>query len=140
MRYFRCMVLLGCISVFVLYAFGSAKNSKFDESLVNAFKDGNSRELSMYFFENIEVKLQGKEDVYSKTQAEAIIKQFFEEYKPNAFQIQDYGSKKSSNYAIARLKTQKGNFRVIMRIKGINSNFFLQSLNIEVDDDRTSKS
>jgi hypothetical protein len=130
MKYFRFFVLLGCISIFVLYSFGLGSNRGFDESVVNAFRDGNSSQLSKYFFENVDVKLMGKEEIYSKAQAEA----------PSGFQIQDYGSKKSSNYAIAKLKTKKGNFNVMMRIKGIDSAFYLQSLNIEVDDDRASKS
>ena len=140
MKYFKYLMLLGCVSLLVLYSFGLSSNHSFDESVVNAFRDGNSRELSNYFFENVEVKILGKEEVYSRAQAEAIMKQFFEQYKPNAFQIQDYTAKTSTNCAIAKLKTQKGNFRVILRIKGIKSAFFLQSLHIEADNDKSSKS
>lgn len=139
MRYLKYLVLLGCISAFFLCSFGSGKSRSFDDSVVSAFKDGNSRKLSSYFFENVEVKLLDKEDVYSKAQAEAVMRQFFDLYKPCEFKIQDFGAKKTSNFAIARLRTKNGNFRVILKIKGVNSTFFLQSLHIEVDDEKNPK-
>lgn len=139
MRYFKYLVLFACITALFLCSFGTGKSRSFDDSVVNAFKDGNSRKLSSCFFENVEVKLLDKEDVYSKAQAEAVMRQFFDQYKPCEFKIQDLGEKKSSNYAIAKLKTQNGNFRVILKIKGINSAFFVQSVHIDADEEKSQR-
>lgn len=139
MKYFKFLILIPFVLLFVLYTFGVGNNNGFDESVENAFKEGNAKKLSTFFFENVELKLLDNENVYSKVQAQAVLNQFFDQYRPSEFQIQDYTTKNSSNSAIAKLKTKNGNFRVILKIKGIKTNFYLQSLQIEKDDDKQSK-
>ncbi len=53
-----------------------------------------------------------KGDVYSKAQAELIIKNFFTNYAPKSFIVESENKDKTTNFAIARLKTNKNDFRI----------------------------
>ena len=52
------------------------------ENIAAAISSGNSKELATYFDNTVEVKIANKEGAYSKSQAEAIIKDFFTKNPP----------------------------------------------------------
>lgn len=104
------------------------------EGLSAAIKAGNSREFARYFNTNIELVLPNTEDVYSKTQAELIIKDFFTKNTPANFVILHQGGKETSRYAIGTLTTNTGVFRVyfLLRIQGGEA--LIHQLRIEKED------
>ncbi len=93
-------------------------NVNLPEGAVNAMKSGNASELVKYFNSSIELDILGKDAIYSKSQAEAIMKDFFSKYPPSAFVIKFEGGRDNSQYAVGTLSSDKGNFRVNFLIKG----------------------
>lgn len=105
------------------------------EAIVVAIKAGNSKELAKHFNTNIELLILENEDVYSKTQAEMICKDFFTKYPPSNFKILFEGGKESSKYAIGSLSTPNGNFRVYFLLKVQNNISLIHQLRIEKEDE-----
>ena len=106
------------------------------DNVSNLLKQGNSTELSNYFISNIDLTLLDVDDVYSKQQAEVIIRQFFENVKPTAFNIKHEGkSKLDDYYYIGKLNTAKGVYRVTFLLKNENDKFLIKKLRIEQSED-----
>ncbi len=100
-----------------------------------AFKVGTAKELSRFFNENLELEVEGKENVYSRSQAERIMDNFFTKYPPKDFKFVHKGGKKEAQYAIGKLITFNGNFRVYMLLKTKNEKKFIHQLRIEKENE-----
>jgi hypothetical protein len=105
------------------------------EGIILAFKAGNAEELAKYFNTNIELVILENEDVYSKTQAEQILRNFFTNHHPASFKIIFEGGKETSRYAIGSLSTSSGNFRVYFLIKNQDGTPLIHQLRIEEEDE-----
>ena len=101
------------------------------EVIINAIKTGNAKELAKYFNQNIELVILSEENVYSKTQAELIIKDFFNKNVPSEFTILHQGGKEGAQYAIGSVKTSNGNFRIYFLLKFKKDQPFIHQLKIE---------
>ena len=106
-------ILLLVLSVFCLNKTAKAQ-SDFPKEIKKAFSAGDSKKLSNYFAQNVELQLIDKGDVYSKAQAALIMKNFFANNKPKSFTVESESKDKSSNYAFAQLKTKRNNYRVFI--------------------------
>lgn len=109
---------------------------KVPEGISLAFKAGNAAELSKFFNEEIELVLIDKEDLYSRKQAEQIMKQFFSENRPSSFRIIFEGGKETSRYAIGTLTAKNHEYRIYLLIKNGNNNPLIHQLRIEEEDDQ----
>lgn len=124
-------------SRFLLYLFlsftltGSALNYQIPSGVVESFGKGNSRDLSKHFNNSVELVVPGNEDVYSKSQAELILRNFFSANRPVRFEILHQGGKELSRYAIGNLVTQKGEFRIYILLKLKNDDLLIHLLRIE---------
>jgi hypothetical protein len=105
------------------------------EAIILAFRAGNAEELSKHFYNNIELIILENEDVYSKTQAEQILRKFFTDHRPSSFNIIHEGGKETSRYAIGSLSTSSGNFRVSFLIKNQDGTPLIHQLRIEKEDE-----
>lgn len=105
------------------------------EGLVTAIKTGNARELAKYFNTTIELVIADKEGIYSKPQAEQILKDFFikNPLTKDSFRLLHEVGKESSRYAIGNLYTTKGVYRVSFLIKTVNNIPLIDQLRIEED-------
>ncbi len=122
----------------VAVAVGSAVAAGQDQSNIPAgisvaLKTGNATELSKYMNSTVEVLLLEKEDFYKKNAAEAILKDFFTEYRTKDFVIRHQGARNDAQYAIGNLETEKGNFRVYFLLKKVGSDLLIHQIRIESD-------
>ena len=106
------------IYIFVIIGFCQTEMTKaqsvFPNEIKKAFVSGDSKKLASYFDQNVELLLIEKGDVYSKAQAELIIKNFFINNLPQSFIVECESKDEVSNFAIAQLKTNKNDFRVFI--------------------------
>lgn len=100
-----------------------------------AFKVGNAEELANYFNNTIELVILDKEDVYSKVQAQQILDDFFTDHFPKSFEIIHQGGKEESKFAIGKLVTFNGTFRVYFLLKLKNDTPFIHQLRIETENE-----
>lgn len=94
---------------------------------------GNASGLSAYFTGNVDLLVEDNEDVYSKTQAEMILKNFFAKNRPVSFTIIHKGSSTMNvAYRIGTLKTKNGKeFRVTFNMKEVGGRFLIHQMQIE---------
>ena len=105
------------------------------EGIVLSFKAGNAEELSKFFHNNVELIILEKEDVYSRTQAEQILRKFFLDHKPSGFRIIFEGGKENSRYAIGSLATRDTTYRIYILIKNQEGGPLIHQLRIEEEDE-----
>lgn len=105
------------------------------DEISTAIKTGNSKELSKYFASNVDLTLPGYEGVYSKAQAELIVKEFFNKNTPKSFSIIHQGaSKDGSQYSIGNLVSGNGKYRTYFLLKKSADKFVIQQLRFETEE------
>lgn len=87
------------------------------EKLKTGIQKGKAETVALYFNENIEMSLEGDENIYSSRQAEFVLQKFFRSHKPKKFIINHQGNKNNTSYIIANLQTFNGNYKMIFLLK-----------------------
>ena len=103
------------------------------DNISSAIRTGDARQLSRFFNTNVDLTILNQEEVYSKAQAEQIVKDFFSKNTPKTFTIIHNGlSKEGSKYAIGNLVTIQGvNYRTYLYIKQSGGTEYIQELRFE---------
>ena len=99
--------------------------------IILSLRTGNSKVLSGYFNDNIELVVLDNDNVYSKAQAKQIVNNFFSNFTPEGFNVIHQGGKEGSKYVIGNLKTNNGNFRIYFLLKKKNGKDYIHQLRIE---------
>jgi len=96
------------------------------------FKSANSKEIGKNFSSSVELKVNEEEDVYSKAQAEQILREFFNKSAPvNSTVVHLINTNPNYRFGILSLTTKTGKFRVAITLKKVNNTFFITELRIE---------
>lgn len=117
--------------LFSLFVVASVSFAQIPDEIVVSIQSGNDAGLAEFFNENVELVVQTHDDVYSKSQAQQIVAEFFKSNKPKQFTIVHQGGKDGARYAIGSLTTNTGTFRVYFLLKSKNSNSYIHQLRIE---------
>ena len=101
--------------VFALPLLSVADN--FDD-LLQALRNGNAKEIVKNFNANIELTLLDNEGIYSKQQAEQMLRSFSTKYPAKQVNFQHKGaSGQGAQYAIANYESSNGKFRAYVFMK-----------------------
>ena len=104
------------------------------DNLSVLFKSANSKEISKNFSSSIELTLNDQEDVYSKAQAEQILRDFFTKNPPaNSTVVHLINTNPNYRFGILSLSTKSGKFRVAISLKKTANAFLITELRIEPD-------
>jgi hypothetical protein len=103
------------------------------EDIGNAIKSGDAHQISRYIKTDINLTILNQEEVYSKAQAEQILKDFFMKNTPKSFTVIHNGiSKEGSKYAIGNLITAQGiSYRTYIYVKQSAGVEYIQELRFE---------
>jgi hypothetical protein len=101
------------------------------DGILQSLKTGNSKTLSEYFNQNVEMVVLENDNVYSKAQAQQIVNKFFSSNPPENFTIIHQGGKEGAQYVIGNLITGKGTFRVYFLLKKSGGKDYIHQLRIE---------
>jgi len=97
-----------------------------------AIQRGNAKILANYFNTTIQLFVPGKNGTFGKSQAEFIMKDFFSQYPPSSFTINNQGSSSStSSYYIGTYVSGKKSFRTYYTIKKISGKEVIHVLKFE---------
>lgn len=132
MKTIKSKTLLWVISCIFFYSV-SLHAQSIPDGIYSALRAGNSKELSKFFNANIELVILDKEGVYSKTQSEIILRDFFNKNIPNNYIKLHEGGKDASKYVIGRLSTSKGQYRIVFLMKNNKGEFCIHQFRIEDD-------
>lgn len=114
-----------------IFVFTSVSLAQIPDEIVTCIQNGNDVSLAAYFNENVELVVGTHDDVYSKSQAQQIVSEFFKSNKPKQFSIIHQGGKDDARYAIGSLVTATGTYRVYFLLKNKNNNSYIHQLRIE---------
>lgn len=121
--------ILSAAGLIFLFFTSAAKPDILDDIAV-AIRSGEARSVAKFFGNSVDLTISNQEDVYSKTQAERILLDFFAKNPPRSFQINHKGeSKEGAQYAIGSLVTHSGtNYRTYFYIKNQGNLQVIQEL------------
>ena len=124
----RLLLLLA----FLLPVAGASAQDVVRDRVLQAMRTGNSKELVNLFIPNIDLTVKETSDVYSKAQAEQILRKFFNDHQPVDMVIEHSGvSKFGDRYFIGILRTRNGFFRVTFFLKRTDDEQLVKQLRIE---------
>ncbi len=120
---------------FTLFAIGAilssfATFSSIDE-IINAVKEGNASEIARYFDNTVEINMPDKSNSYSKSQAELVLKDFFNSNAVKSFTVIHKGENSGSQYCIGTLATKNGTYRTTIFMKQKGDKQLLQKITFE---------
>lgn len=107
------------------------------DDVAAAVKTGNAANVAKFFSANVDMKIIDKEDVYSKAQAELILKDFFSKNTLKSFAVIHKGTSKTGDqFAIGTYETSAGKkFRTYFLFKKEGSGLTIQQLRFETQDE-----
>ncbi|MEM9930049.1 MAG: DUF4783 domain-containing protein [Bacteroidota bacterium] len=100
------------------------------EDVCRAIGNGNVEQLATVMDTEVELTIIDQEDLYSRDQAIAELRAFFNEFAPSRFGKVHQGASKTADaeYCIGTLATAKGPFRVYVYVAKTDSGVLLQEL------------
>lgn len=101
------------------------------DEIIQSFKTGDSKALSEFFNQNIELVVLENDNVYSKAQAQQIVSKFFDENPPEKFNVIHQGGKEGAQYVIGSLDTNGKSFRIYFLLKKNGPQDYIHQLRIE---------
>lgn len=105
------------------------------DDIANALRSGDAKSVTRYFGNTVDLTIGSQEEVYSKIQAEQILRDFFSKNAPRSFAILHKGeSKEGARYAIGTLVTAQGTkYRTYFYIKQQGNSAVIQELRFMVE-------
>ncbi|MBQ6045279.1 MAG: DUF4783 domain-containing protein [Bacteroidales bacterium] len=92
---------------------------------------GNADNLSAWFADNLEISVVSSLTNSSKSQAKQILKSFFENYTPRAFDISHIAGRPNMKYALGTLNAGGETFNVTIFVSVKEGDCKIQQLKIE---------
>ena len=97
-----------------------------------SLNSGDAKVLSSFFHWTVELSVLDEESVYSKTQAEQILKKFFKEHPVVKYESVHLGNAKDgSAFEIGNLITKNATYRTYLLLKGSGSEQKVHQFRIE---------
>lgn len=97
----------------LLFLLPFAASADVADQVADAIRTGNAKEIAKYFADNVDLKVLDQENIYSKAQAELILKDFFAKHPVQEFTIVHKSiPANNSQFATGTLKTTNGTYRV----------------------------
>lgn len=101
------------------------------DDVVNAIKNGSASRLSKYFDNTIEITITDKSNTYSKSQAELVLKDFFENNVVKDFEVLYKGDNTTAGFIVGTLQTRNGVYKTTIYLKQKGTKQLLQELKFE---------
>lgn len=126
--------LLSLLVLFIHFPSFFATQSDIIDTLSSHFKAGNAKEIAVNFSSSVDLIIIDEEDVYSKAQAEQILKSFFNKHVPTkSTVVHRLNTNPNFRYGALSLVTKSGTFRVSITMKKTGNAFFITELRIETE-------
>ena len=125
MKRFWILILLG----FFTFNQVNAQNNITDDISLG-FANSDQQTIAKYIGNKVEINLFDLSGVYSKAQAEMVLKDFFDKYEVQSFQLFNKSNTNGgpSKFAIGNLNTRNGNFRIFFILKELEGAYYIQEM------------
>jgi hypothetical protein len=117
-------------------AFGGDPVADLSNDVIEAIRKGDAAKIAVNFTDKIDLKIFEQEDVYSKAQAESVLKDFFTKNKVKSFTTSHSSTVKAGNqFVVGTLETSTGKYRLSFLIKKIAEKYLISQFRIENETD-----
>ena len=99
--------------------------------VIAAFKSGSVSQIARFFDNQIEIGLPDRSNSYSKSQAEMVLQDFFNQNPVKGFEVLHKGGGGGSEYCNGTLLTRNGAFRTTLYMKQKSGVQVLQEIRFE---------
>ncbi len=124
-------VIILFLVFFSIPALTQAQSKEVIDDISVALRTGSSKELSNFFNDVIELKIDGKKENYSRAQAEVVIRNFFVKYPAKNFvKIHNGSSPDGLLYVLGKYSHTQGTHRVYMLIKSNEGVYKIDTLDL----------
>lgn len=131
----RSIILIAAIALFFMNPLPGQTRNGFPQAITTATQQGDASELANYFNSKIELILPSKSGVFSKEQAQYLMKDFFENNHPTSFQVIHQGVRDNSSFAIGKYSCSKGQYRLQFLTKNIDNQTLIIQIRIDKQDE-----
>lgn len=128
-------VLLSMLLMALTTTIQAQREGTLPSNITEATRDGDAVELANYFNDKIELVLPSKAGVFSKQQAQFMMKDFFTSFAPRSFQIIHQGVRENATFAIGKYTHANGSFRILFLTKNDGGETLIHQLRIEQQDE-----
>lgn len=123
-------VLHICI-ILLLFSF-SVTGQVPTQDIVSHISNGDAAALSDHFNQTLDIGLPDKDQDYSKTQGQRVVKEFFEKFPPSKFTLEQEGEMKAGNhFLIGDYHSGDKQFQVYVLFTEKESKWFITKFKIE---------
>ena len=125
------------LSLFLLFGMVGTTRAQgsIPPGISQALKAGSAKDLVKFMNNNVEMVILDKEGIYSKSQAEMILRDFFSKNQPKKFSLMHQGGKAESKYGIGDLTTGTQTFRIYFLLKTTNGKSLIHQFRIEKENE-----
>lgn len=122
-----------CILFFIISTSNLAHAQAVVENVVKAVNNSDASLMSKAFSSSIDINIDNNQAIYSKTQAEVVIKKFFEANTIKSFETKYISQQddRSFLYIVGTLITEKSNYLVLLNFKHTNNTYYLVEIKFE---------
>lgn len=126
------MKLLYLFLLMLTLSFISASPTDIIDKTAELIKQGDIHELAGSFSSSVELTVLEEENVYSNTQAELVLTNFFKQNTPKSVKIiHRIASNANYRFAVLILSTNNGTYRTSFSLKNVKGRFELNEMRIE---------
>jgi hypothetical protein len=112
--------------------FALAVHAQALEDVTNGIRSGNATAVSKYFDNNVAITISSNQSVYSKAQAEIVLKDFFTRNQVRDFTVKQGGpSGENAQYAVGVLTTSNGVYQIYLIMKLKDNAYVLREIRFE---------
>lgn len=123
------------IIALLLFSFSNILHAQDENSMHLLIKNGDAPGLSAYFGKSVELSLNETDGIYSKKQAELILKDFFDKNKANNYEIKhEGGNLKKSKFSIGTYQTSEATYRSHLLFRMVDNKLQIIELRFELED------
>ena len=121
--------------LFVAFAVHQTNAQSFPTGIVTATQQGNAVLLAQHFNDKVEIILPSKQGVYSKEQAQFVMRDFFASNRPTSFKINHEGKRDNSSFAIGNYVSSREQFRFYFLTRNVGGRVLISQIRIDKQDD-----
>ena len=120
------------ITLFIIALSSMHTSAQGFDNIAAFIRKGDASGLAKSFGSNVEISMKDAQNSYSKSQAEAVLKNFFSIHAPKTFTVVHQGqSPEGAKYFIGTLSTSAGTYRTYVYAKQVNNAFVIQEIRFE---------
>ncbi len=128
MKYFYTFI---ASLLFVSGSFSLGVQASPIDEVIAAIKSGNVVHVASFFDNTVEITMPDKSNSYSRSQAELVLKDFFNTYAAKGFDVIHKGISSGSQYCIGTLRSKNGGYRTTIFMKQKGDALVIQELRFE---------